>query len=243
MNLHEVVSTLPRPHHPASASWWSSATVGSCSPGSSSRCLSVGLLFRGLNLSIDFEGGAQLQYAIARASASPHVTDILMANGHADSEVQIVNGDTVSIRTSTLTERRGRARQAPGGAGDAGRRLTDDINQQDVGPTWGPGDLEARRSSDSSSCSRRSSPTSGFRFEWKMAFGANVALVHDLIITAGVYALVGSSGDARHRHRHPHHPRVLALRHGGHLRQDQGEHRDVGDGLQARLRRNGHLLA
>jgi preprotein translocase subunit SecF len=30
-----------------------------------------------------------------------------------------------------------------------------------------------------------------FRFEWKMAIGAMIALVHDLLITAGVYALVG----------------------------------------------------
>jgi preprotein translocase subunit SecF len=30
-----------------------------------------------------------------------------------------------------------------------------------------------------------------FRFEWKMAIGAQVAMVHDVVITAGVYALVG----------------------------------------------------
>src|SRR5207237_3682619 len=30
-----------------------------------------------------------------------------------------------------------------------------------------------------------------FRFEWKMAISAQAALLHDLIITAGIYALVG----------------------------------------------------
>src|SRR5205814_76130 len=30
-----------------------------------------------------------------------------------------------------------------------------------------------------------------FRFEWKMAVSALTALAHDLIITAGIYALVG----------------------------------------------------
>jgi predicted RND superfamily exporter protein len=30
-----------------------------------------------------------------------------------------------------------------------------------------------------------------FRFEWKMAVGALVAMVHDVLITAGVYALTG----------------------------------------------------
>lgn len=32
-----------------------------------------------------------------------------------------------------------------------------------------------------------------YRFEWKMAVGAIVALVHDLVITAGVYSVVGFS--------------------------------------------------
>jgi preprotein translocase subunit SecF len=30
-----------------------------------------------------------------------------------------------------------------------------------------------------------------WRFEWKMALGAMVAMVHDLVITAGIYSLVG----------------------------------------------------
>jgi preprotein translocase subunit SecF len=66
----------------------------------------------------------------------------------------------------------------------------DEINEQDVGPTWG------------STISRKA--ITGLlvflvlvtlyitvRFELKMAAGALVALAHDLIITAGVYALVG----------------------------------------------------
>jgi len=65
-----------------------------------------------------------------------------------------------------------------------------DINEQDVGPTFG------------STISRKMliglivflvlvTLYITARFEWKMAIGALVALAHDLIITAGVYALVG----------------------------------------------------
>jgi preprotein translocase subunit SecF len=66
----------------------------------------------------------------------------------------------------------------------------DEINEQDVGPTWG------------STISRKM--LTGLvvflalvtlyitlRFEWKMAIGALAALAHDTIITAGTYALVG----------------------------------------------------
>ena len=66
----------------------------------------------------------------------------------------------------------------------------DQINQQDVGPTWG------------STISKKAiegliiflilvTLYISFRFEPKMAGGALVALAHDLIITAGIYALVG----------------------------------------------------
>jgi preprotein translocase subunit SecF len=65
-----------------------------------------------------------------------------------------------------------------------------DINEQDVGPTWG------------STISRKMITALvvfllivtlyiTLRFEVKMAAGALIALGHDIIITAGVYALVG----------------------------------------------------
>jgi preprotein translocase subunit SecF len=66
----------------------------------------------------------------------------------------------------------------------------DEINEQDVGPTWG------------STISRKAitglfvflvlvSLYITLRFELRMAAGALVALVHDVIITAGIYALTG----------------------------------------------------
>ncbi|MDP9296821.1 MAG: protein translocase subunit SecF, partial [Actinomycetota bacterium] len=66
----------------------------------------------------------------------------------------------------------------------------DSVNITDVGPTWG------------SQISRKMlegliiflvlvTLYIAFRFEWKMAIGAQAALLHDLIITAGIYALVG----------------------------------------------------
>ena len=61
-------------------------------------------------------------------------------------------------------------------------------------------------------------------FEWRMAVAALVALIHDLTITIGVYALVGFEVTPGHRDRSADHPRLLALRHGRRLRQPQGEH-------------------
>ncbi len=189
MRLHEVVShyrghTIPHLRVVEQRNRWFllSGIVIALSLG--------GLLFRGLNLSIDFEGGAQLQYADRSGVTVAEVTDTLVANGHADSEVQIVNGDTISIRTSTLTNDAGERDKLLAALATQAGVSQNDINQQDVGPTWG------------SEISRKALiglivvlaaifAYIWLRFEWKMAFGANIALVHDLIITAGVYALVG----------------------------------------------------
>ena len=150
----------------------------------------AGLVFRHLNLSIDFEGGAQLQYVDRTGVSVAEVQDVLKANGHADSEVQIVNGDTISIRTGTLTSDAADRDTLLSALADQAGVSPNDISQQDVGPTWG------------SEISRKALiglvivlaaifAYIWLRFEWKMALGANVALLHDLVITAGLYALVG----------------------------------------------------
>ena len=149
-----------------------------------------GLIFRHLNLSIDFEGGAQLQYVDRAGVTVAEVLSVLDANGHADSEVQIVNGDTLSIRTGTLTSDAADRDKLLSALADQAGISPNDISQQDVGPTWG------------SEISRKALiglvvvlaaifAYIWLRFEWKMALGANIALIHDLVITAGLYALVG----------------------------------------------------
>jgi preprotein translocase subunit SecF len=189
MNLHEAVShyrghTIPHLRVVERRNRWFllSGIVIALSLG--------GLLFRGLNLSIDFEGGAQLQYADRSGASVAEVTDVLVANGHADSEVQIVNGDTISIRTSTLTNDAGERDKLLSALATQAGVTQNDINQQDVGPTWGS-EISRKALIGLIGVLAAIFAYIWLRFEWEMALGANIALVHDLIITAGVYALVG----------------------------------------------------
>jgi preprotein translocase subunit SecF len=149
-----------------------------------------GLVFRGLNYSIDFKGGAQLQYTFTTAVTVPQVSDILAQNGHADSEVQIANGDTVLIRTTTLTADREQSDALLKALAEQAGIDTADINQQDVGPTWGKV-ISRKALTGLVLVLLAISLYISLRFEWKMAVGAMVALVHDVVITAGVYALTG----------------------------------------------------
>jgi preprotein translocase subunit SecF len=150
----------------------------------------IGLIWGGLNLSIDFEGGAQLQYTFTKAVTVQDVTEILQANGHSDSEVQIANGDTVLIRTTTLTADRAESDALLKALADQAGIETGDINQQDVGPTWGK-EISKKAVSGLIIVLAAIMLYISFRFEWKMAVGAIVALLHDVIITAGIYALTG----------------------------------------------------
>ncbi len=150
----------------------------------------LGLFVRGLNLSIDFKGGAQLQYPDNTGVTADQVLSTMAKYGRGDAEVQVVGGTSISIRTSTLTtlgDKRGQlidtlAKQA----GDAPA----DVNVTDVGPTWGA-QISKKMLEGLIIFLVLVTIYIAFRFEWKMAISAQVALLHDLIITAGIYALLG----------------------------------------------------
>ncbi|HWO69143.1 MAG TPA: protein translocase subunit SecF [Actinomycetota bacterium] len=153
----------------------------------------IGLLWRGLNFSLEFEGGALLRYP-DRTGVSAEEVRRLLADprfGLGDAEVQIVNGDELSVRTRSLSgmDDRTRAELLEALARQAGTTV-EDISRQDVGPTWGS---EISRKALQGLLIFLVAVTAfiSLRFEWKMAVGAQAALFHDLLITAGIYALVG----------------------------------------------------
>ena len=129
----------------------------------------IALIWGSLNLSIDFEGGAQLQYTFTTAVTVQDVTEVLNENGHNDSEVQIANGDTVLIRTTTLTD--GPATESDAlltALAEQAGIETGDINQQDVGPTWGK-EISRKALIGLIIVLAAIMLYISFRFEWKMA--------------------------------------------------------------------------
>jgi preprotein translocase subunit SecF len=149
----------------------------------------VGLIASRLDYSIDFDGGARLQYPLAAEVTVEDITTVLADAGRDSAEVQIVSGDQVAIRTESFTQ--------TGEADDLLTALAEqagidpaEINIEDIGPTFG---AEVRRQALTGLIIVLAAITVyiAFRFEPKMALAAMVALVHDVVITAGIYALVG----------------------------------------------------
>jgi preprotein translocase subunit SecF len=147
----------------------------------------VGLFRPGLNLGIDFTGGALLEYPNGAGVSVDQVKGELATLGHGEAVVQIIEDDQVSVRTGSLGADRVELLTAL--AEQAGID-TDDISVEDVGPKWGQ-QISAKALQGLLIFLVLVSIYIAFRFEWKMAVAALVALFHDVVITAGVYALSG----------------------------------------------------
>jgi preprotein translocase subunit SecF len=153
----------------------------------------LGFFVRGINLSIEFTGGTQLIYDNPAGASVGDIRATLASEPYAReaAEIQEVGSGRVSVRTSSLTDLSPDERTALIAAlADQAGIEPEAISQQVVGPTWG------------AQISRQAliglvvvllaiTLYITLRFEWKMAIGAMVALIHDVLITGGIYALSG----------------------------------------------------
>jgi preprotein translocase subunit SecF len=153
----------------------------------------VGLFARGLNYSIDFTGGSLIVYENRSGVDVEEIRDLLARAPfeRGDAEIQIVGGDRVSIRTSALTDLSSDERtQLVDELAEQAGIAPSDISTQVVGPTWGR-QITRQAVVGLVIVLIAIAVYVTFRFEWKMAVGALVAMLHDVLITAGVYALTG----------------------------------------------------
>jgi preprotein translocase subunit SecF len=151
----------------------------------------VAFAISGLNLGIDFEGGTQWQFTVGQQTGSASVADVrntLDPLGLGDAKVLIVGSDSVRVQSKDLSLAE-QAKVTAALAKYAGVANAQ-VSVTNVGPTWGD---------KVSSKALRAlfvffiviAGYLTFRFEWRMALAAIIAVVHDIIITVGVYAVTG----------------------------------------------------
>jgi preprotein translocase subunit SecF len=150
----------------------------------------VSLLTRGLNLGIEFEGGVSWQVPVGEATVES-MRDAVAGAGLEDATVQTVGtGDSERLRIkSELAEDQSASDITAAIAEEAGVDQAD-VTQQAVSKSWGD---------QITSKAQRAlviflvlvSLYIAFRFEWKMALATLVALLHDILVTVGVYSLFG----------------------------------------------------
>jgi preprotein translocase subunit SecF len=150
--------------------------------------ISVGaLLGRGLNLGIEFKGGADFSLPAATCSVED-ARAVAEAETGAQSIVTLTGAGTIRVQTQTLTP--AESSVLAGQLADACGIAKEDIKYQVVGPTWGA-EISSKALQGLIVFILLVSLFLTLYFEWRMAVSALVALAHDLIITIGIYALIG----------------------------------------------------
>jgi preprotein translocase subunit SecF len=146
------------------------------------------LTFQGLHLGIEFKGGASYTITKAGAQLNPALEAVTLAGIPGEPIVQSVGTNKVRVQTGSLTNAQSSALQDALAAKYS--ISVDSIDTQIIGPSWGK---EITR--------KALYGLFGFiivvllylamAFEPKMAISAIIAVIHDVFITVGIYALVG----------------------------------------------------
>ncbi|NGO68054.1 protein translocase subunit SecF [Streptomyces boncukensis] len=147
----------------------------------------VGLVVRGLNMGIEFEGGAVFTTPKTTASVQHTTETAEEISGHQAIVQQLGDGgmrvQIAGVDTKTSTEVKEKLAQEL-------HVEQEKIDAQLVGPSWGK-QIANKAWQGLGIFMVLVVIYLAIAFEWRMALAALIALIHDLTITVGVYSLVG----------------------------------------------------
>jgi preprotein translocase subunit SecF len=148
----------------------------------------LSLFGRGLNLGIDFEGGVSWEVPAGHASEDD-IRSVATAHGLNQPDVQTlgIGGKTILRLRAELPKDLNRDEMSQALAESTGSDVSD-VSFNEVGPSWG---------NEISDKAVRAlviflilvSAYIALRFEWKMALATLAALVHDILVTVGIYSV------------------------------------------------------
>lgn len=147
----------------------------------------AGLGFRGLNLGIEFRGGAEFQVKSPTVSVEKARTAAETTAG-GEIIVTIIGTDRVRVQTGPIDE--ATSKQVAAALAEAFNVPANEVRVQLVGPSWG-GDITTKALQGLGVFIVLVVIFLGLYFEPKMAFAAVIALLHDVVLTVGVYAFTG----------------------------------------------------
>lgn len=147
----------------------------------------VGLAVRGLNMGIEFEGGAVFttpKTSVSVAQAEGYAEE---ASGH-DAVVQELGSGGLRIQVAGVDT--AKSDQIKAELAKDMDLKSESINADLVGPSWGE-QISKKAWTGLIIFMILVVIYLAIAFEWRMALAALIALIHDITITVGVYALVG----------------------------------------------------
>ncbi|MFC5746707.1 protein translocase subunit SecF [Actinomadura rugatobispora] len=146
----------------------------------------AGLLIQGLNFGVEFKGGSVFTFSAPSASIE-QVRGAVTGGGAHQAIVQKAGGDW-RVTTESLSS--GKVTEVKNHVAEELNVPAQRVSTQVVGASWG-GEISEKAWQALLVFMILIIAYLSVAFEWRMALAAVVALVHDLVITAGVYAWSG----------------------------------------------------
>lgn len=141
-----------------------------------------------LNFNIDFTGGSELYVSQAHCDVTQAGAALSNAGYGGEPRIQQLGGSDIRVQTELLDE--GQARQLQHSLAQACGVTNDQVGITFIGPSWG---AEMSKSAITGLVAFLVLVTIFLviYFEWKMALAALMALLHDIVLTMGIYSLIG----------------------------------------------------
>ena len=153
----------------------------------------LAVLIRQLNFSIEFTGGSSFTVEDAGVAFTPEeLRAAVEALGVPEVEVQVVDdGGGALVHTPAITELEDITELDVNAAiAEVTGVDPDDVAVSSIGPRWGQA-VTRQAVQGLLIFMAAVALYIALRFEWRMAVAALVTLLHDLVVTVGLYALVG----------------------------------------------------
>lgn len=152
--------------------------------------LAIGV--QGMNFGIDFESGTKIRTAVERPADEGDIRRVMSEQGFADAKIQRVEDPALGryvFQISTPSLEPTQVREVRAALDDA-YGVGDTFSNESIGPTFGQTIAESALIAIVASFLVLTAYIA-IRFEWKYAVPLLIAVAHDILITAGVYALLG----------------------------------------------------
>jgi preprotein translocase subunit SecF len=150
----------------------------------------LALGFRGLTLGLEFTGGSEFRitgtHTTADLPGSRAVRDVVP---EAEPKVARVGKDSVRVQTDRLSDTQ--TEQVKDKLAGAYGVSSNNVTASFVGPSWGKSVSKKALTGLIAFLVLVGIVIAGYFRNWKSAVSAVAALLHDLVITVGIYALVG----------------------------------------------------
>ena len=147
---------------------------------------------RGLNLGIDFTSGTRITASLQKPATASQVSSVVSAAGAVTPQVQKVDNKALGSEVFQISAKKLGPNGVPKVRAALQNRfgLVHPLDSTSVGPTFGKTIANSAVVAIIASLLVISAYVA-LRFDWKFAVPVLIALMHDLLITAGVYALLG----------------------------------------------------